>query len=390
MYINVIWTAVLLVTCASTSRSLQTYETIDDLVISSDYLYVADGTTLHLLHNNLTHLCSLAMGNDIISKIAVSTDETFVIVCLVDGVCKSYQIESLLETNSSTIFNVSAVKAASPTVKGIALAVTSNSSFYQGYTMEASKRAIVLRQFKYDRSTTFQLRTTEVLITNSNFVSRDFYDAFKNEYFIYYVVVDTIGNKTRLTMMRTRDDQEEHFSELIEVELDCRTTTSLFSITPPSIVRDPDHSSNNVVVIATSSNSVSRVCSYQLADIDMELQRTYYEYITSGTENPLPWADYDHTKNCSRLAKVGISINHAYFHLYMYTAIQLGTTECNFGSHSFTPSLSARNSIPGIILLETVDEVTATLALHFDNIQFLYVAHTNTSGFYLTQVICIY
>ena len=314
MYVNVIWRAVLLVTCASSCISLQTYETIEDLVISSEYLYVADGTTLHLLHNNLTHLRSLDMGNDTISKSAVSTDEAFVIVCLINGICKSYQVESLLETNSSVILSVSVVKATSQAIKGIALAVTPNSSFYQAYTMEASKRAIVLRQFEYDRSTTLQLRTTEELITNSNFISRDFYDAFKTGYFIYYVAVDTIGNMTRLTVMRIRDDNGEHFSEVIEVELDCGATTSAFGITPPSLIRDPHHSGDNniMVVIAISSKSVSRVCSYQLADIDMELQRTYYEYVSSGIENPLPWADYDHAEDCSRLTKVGISINHAY------------------------------------------------------------------------------
>ena len=307
MYINIIWTTILLVTCASTSRCLKTYENIDDLVISSDYLYVAEGATLHLLHNNLTHLCSLAMGNATISKIAVSTDERFVIVCLITGICNSYQIESLLDTNSSASLSVPIVKAADPTVKEIALAVTSNSSFYQGYTMEGSKRVIVLGQFKYDGNTTFQLRTTEAPITNPNFISRDFYDAVKKGHFIYYVAVDTVGNDTRLTVLRIC----EHFDTctLIEVQLDCGNTISVFSITPSSLIRDPDNSSDIVVVIAMTSKSISRVCSYQLANIDTELQRTYDEYISSGTESPLPWVEYDHAEDCSRLTKVCISVN---------------------------------------------------------------------------------
>ena len=41
-------------------------------------------------------------------------------------------------------------------------------------------------------------------------------------------------------------------------------------------------------------------------------------------------------------------------------------------------------------MLETADEVTATLAFQFDNIQFLFVAHSNTLGFHLMQVICTY
>ena len=323
MYINIIRTAVLLVTCASTSSTLQTYETIDDLVISSNYLYVADRTTLHFLHNNLTHLCSLAVGNATISRIAVNTDETVIIVCLVDGICKSYQLENLLETNSSTLLNVSAVKAEVPIVKRVALAVTSNSSFYvgnQGLTMEANKRAIVLQQFKYDGSATFQLRTAEVPITNSSFISREFYDAFKNGYFIYYVAVDTIGNKTRLTVMRVCDDKEEHFSVVTEVELDCGfTTPSMFSITHSSLVREADHS-RTMVVIATSSKSVSRVCGYWLTDIDMELQRTYNECISSDSKIPLPWADYDRAEDCSRLTKVcNILASCNYVSIY-YTA----------------------------------------------------------------------
>ena len=302
MYITIIWTAVLLISCASTSSALQTYETIDDLVISSNYLYVADGTTLHFLHSNLTHLCSLAVENATISRIAVNTDETFIIVCLVDGTCKSHQIESLLEANSSTHMNVSANKAAAPTVKRVALTVTSNSSFYVGYTKEADKRTIILQQFKYDGNTTFQLRTAEAIITNSRFISRDFYDAFKSGYFVYYIAVDTIGNETRLTVMRVCDDKEEHFGAVMEVELNCGTTTPIMlSITHSSLVRD--HSST-MIVITTSSKSVSRVCGYLLTDIDMELQRTYNECISSGSKSPLPWADYDHFEDCSRLTKV--------------------------------------------------------------------------------------
>ena len=308
MYINnIIWTTLLLVICvASTSCDLQS---IDDLAASSDYIYVADGSTLHLLHKNLTHLSSLTVENAAISKITVNTDETFIIVCLVDGLCESFEIETLLETNySSVFFNASAVMAAVPTVRRIALGATSNATFYVGnvgYTIETGERAIVLQQFKYNESATYQLRTTKALITSSSFIGRDFYDVFKNEHFIYYVAVDTIGNRNRLTVMRVCDDiYDEHFSAVVEVELDCSgITTPTFNITHSSLLSDAGQSSA-MLVIATTSKSGSKVYSYLLADIDMELQRAYNEFVATGSKSPLPWADYDYIEDCSRLTEV--------------------------------------------------------------------------------------
>lgn len=64
-------------------------------------------------------------------------------------------------------------------------------------------------------------------------------------------------------------------------------------------------------------------------------------------------------------------------------------TECSFGSTSTRALLSAISNIQGSTVFEVVDEITATLVLSVDDIHLLYLAHTNTSGHYLTRVICM-
>lgn len=309
MYISNIWKVFLLATCAYVANSagdsdLQNYRRIDDVAVSRDFLYVADGDTLHLLRSNLTHLYSMVVGNTTISKIALSTDETFIVICLLDGQCEGFQVESLLQASLSLFLNTPNVRNAVPKAKKIALAVLSSSSFYIGSEgfATASERAISLRQFEHNESTTYQLRTTDAIITNSNFISRDFYNIFKYEHFIYFVAVDNIGNKSRLTVMRVCDDktmQDEHFSAVIEIELECGIKTSaLFNISGSALIRDSQQSSATLM-IAISSKSGSRMCGYKLADIDKELQRAYNECISTGSKTALPWDGYDSSEECT-------------------------------------------------------------------------------------------
>ena len=320
MYTNILVSLLLLTYSASTTDS-QFFQNILDIAVLGDHICIADDDTLHLFHSNLTRISSLAVGTSAVSKITFNNDGSFIIVCLVDGLCKTYKTENLFETNSS--FVQASVVAGAPTAR-IALGATSNSTFYtgsEGYSMRTGRKSIMLKQFKYDWSATYQLRTSEAfIIRNSNFLSRDFYNVFNSKHFTYYVAVDTIGDMKKLTVMRVCDDvQDGHFRAVTEVELDCGLTVSSFNITYTSLLSTVDH--KKILVIATSSRNCSRVCAYHLEDIDKELKRIYHECVSSDHKIPLAWASFDYMEDCSRLTEV---------YVHIYYVLPLSCTTHNF------------------------------------------------------------
>ena len=305
---NKVLVSILFVACLvniSDSQIFQATVPIQDIAVSSDYVYVADSHVLHLLLTNLTHISSLTMRASGVSEIALNSDATFIVVCFLDGFCKPYEIQTLLETNS-VHFHTSPT-ATVPTDKRKALGALSNSTFYvgcEGYTSSTGQRAIILRQFQFDWSVAYQLRTFEALITNSSFVSREFHNVLKEDKYIYYIAVDTIGDENRLTVMRVCDDVNgEHFSAVSEVKLDCGIITPFFDITYSSLLPDINQA-NKSLVITTSSTNGSQVCIYPIVDIDRELQRVYLECVSTNNKLSLPWTNYEYTENCSAFDEV--------------------------------------------------------------------------------------
>lgn len=296
----------LFLTCfASTSNSqiFQSALAIQDVAVSSDYVYVSDSSTLHVLHNNLTHIASLTIGVSSVSKIVLNSDDTFIIVCLLDGMCKVCKIENLQETNS-LLFPIASVQMPNR----IALGTTSNSTIYVGseeYSTRSGRRSILLKHFEYNSSTINKIRSATLVVTNSRFLKREFHEVFKAGKFIYYIAVDTVGDENRLTAMRVCDDvNDDHFSAITEVELDCGINTTSFNVSSISFYNAKQTNETDLLVITTSSRSGSQVCLYCLSDINRELQRIYNECVSTNTKVPLPWADHEYIHDCSRFTEV--------------------------------------------------------------------------------------
>lgn len=308
---NIIVELLLFVACVAlaSTTDLRIFQRIQDVAVSGDYVYIADSNTLHLLHTNLTHISSLTVGTSAVSKLTLNNDT--IIACLIDGQCKIYQTDSLFETNYSTIFHVT-IAAAAPT-KRIALEMTKNSMFYvgsQGYSKRTDRKDIILKQFKYDwhAHAMYQLRTSKALtVTNSNFLNRDFYYVFQNEQFIYYVAVDTTGDKSGLTVMRVCNEvYDDYFRAVIEVELDCEIVVSSFNVIHSSVLSTADQ--NRFLVIITGSRNGSRVYAYHLADIDKKLKDAYHECVSTDNKIGLPWASFGHIKDCSSFTEVCVTL----------------------------------------------------------------------------------
>ena len=281
------------------------FTTIQATAVSSDYIFVAEESVLHLLHTNLTHHSSVHMGLNFVSKMALSSDKTAIIIFSVDGSCKVCKIQDLLADDSATCTTL--VVTASST-KSITLGVVSNSTFYTGseeYNATTFKRSMILKQFEYNWRTAFQVKVSDALIiTNSNFQSRKFYDVFQNEQYVYYVAVDTIGGDNSIVVMRTCD--EANLSAIMEIKLDCGLNET-FNFIYSSVLYNVNKT-DGLLVIATSSSSTSggQVCVYELTDIDEGLYRAYFECISTNKRSPPPWTNRDHTEDCSSIIQVCI------------------------------------------------------------------------------------
>ena len=81
----------------------------------------------------------------------------------------------------------------------------------------------------------------------------------------------------------------------------------------------------------------------------------------------------------------------------VYKCTQDDVTPCDLGarnSFTFIPGLATRNAINGTTLLDLGNadlNVTATLAVNFDDATLIYIAFSNISGNYLSKVcICVF
>ena len=291
-------------TDAWTSQN-QNFETVQDIAVSSDYIYVAERNVVHLLHTNLSHHSSLRVGSNSISKITLNTDKSAIIICLVDGLCKACNIQSLLEDSPA---QCASVVATIPWTESIALGAASDSTFYvgsEGYIAQNVKRSIILRQFKYGRHAASQLRTSGALtVTNQGFRKKEFHDVFLSKKHVYYIAVDAIGRNDKLIVMRAcAEANNEYFSAITEIELDyCGVNETVFNFTYSSLESNIMGGSEVLVIVSNGRNG-GQICMYDLAVIEQEVHRAYYNECINN-KGPLPWIDYDATEDCSSFVEV--------------------------------------------------------------------------------------
>ena len=281
----------------------------DMTISSSGDVYVSAGSTLYSLNSSLflDESVLLTTRNTNVSRMALASNGSQIILCLTDGSCLVYATEFLTLGRENTL---SSVTVPGESVALLSVSTTLEDTFYvgsEGAMPPGGSQVIALGQYGLDEfSFTSRSSGVDLTISNDSFVSRDFFTAFSHGEFVYFVVMD---NGTAPTIHSIRilrlcnSANESYFGALYEVRLDCGTIAPDTKIASFSLV----DSSGTRAVIGVTGHGQNHFCSFQVSDIDREIERTFDECLAGSGEIPLVWAGADYIDDCSHFTAVSVT-----------------------------------------------------------------------------------
>ena len=249
----------------------------DMTVGGSGRVFLAAGNQLLRLNSTLALQENVTLGSSVL-KMALSSDEWRVVVCLSDLSCAVYNASDFGAGEQSRRLGASASSSV------VALFTAEQNSFYVGSILSGAQHSMILRQYGFgDRDF---VRSTNYGIERTGFI-RTFFGGFVNGTNTYYFMADDNPRDVRgLRVLRVCDistcSSPCNFEALYELRIDCGggTLPQNSVICGLSVLDSFAGSSDTTVVLArcnTGASARSRVCSYRLADIDLEMNRKYTE-----------------------------------------------------------------------------------------------------------------
>ena len=212
--------------------------------------------------------------------------------CLSDMSCAVYNAsdfgagEQLRRTGASVSSDV------------VALFIGEENSFYTASVVGGASASMNLRQYGFGDGDF--VRSTNYPIHRFSFV-RMFFGGFVNGTNAYYFMADSTPNFRGLRVLRACDidistcSSPCNFNALYELRIDCGggTLPQNSVICGLSVMDSFAGSSDTTVVLArcnTGTSARNRVCSFQLADIDLEMDRKYTECAGRSGDIEVAWS----------------------------------------------------------------------------------------------------
>ena len=306
----VLWCVLPLLVAAQQREFSLTAGPSDMKVDGEGWIFLAAGNQLLRLDSTLALQENVTLDSSVL-RVALSSDERRVVVCLSDMSCAVYNAsdfgagEQLRRTGAS----------ASPDV--VALFTARENSFYVGSIIIGASSTMNLRQYGFgDRDF---VRSTNYRVQRSNFM-RTFFGGFVNGTNAYYFMADGNPRNVRgLRVLRACDTSTCSspcgFNGLYEVEIDCGTFSLNSVICGLSVLDSFAGSSDTTVVLArcnaASMSARNRVCSIRLADIDFEMDRKYTQCTRDRTgEIVVAWdSDSSAERQCATDFRVSTSLH---------------------------------------------------------------------------------
>ena len=254
-------------------------------------VFLAAGNQLLRLDSTLALQENVTLGSSVL-RVALSSDERRVVVCLGDLSCAVYNASDFAAGEQLRRMD------ASDSSDVVALFTAEENSFYVG-SFRSGASAFNLGQYGFgDRDL---VRSTDYnFFLRSNF-QRMFFSGFVKGANAYYFMADddSVDRDLRgLRVLRACDitscTSPCSFEALYEMRLDCGSGTAPLNsvICGLSVLDSFAGSSDTTVVLARCNPGTSgrnRVCSFRLADIDNRMD-TYYMQCAGGTgEIQLAW-----------------------------------------------------------------------------------------------------
>ena len=260
----------------------------DMKVDSGGRVFLAAGNQLLRLDNTLALQENVTLGSSVL-RVALSSDERRVVVCLSDLSCAVYNASDFGAAGEQSR------RTGAFASSDVALFTAEESSFYVGSIISGAMLSLDLRQYGFGDRNFERLSPEEggYNILRAGFV-RTFFGGFVNGTNAYYFMADGSPREVRgLRVLRachiSTCSSPCNFAALYEVRIDCGSGTfpSTSMICGLSVLESFAGSSDTTVVLArcnTGTSARNRVCSFRLADIDDKMDRKYTE-CTAGTGN---------------------------------------------------------------------------------------------------------
>ena len=258
-------------------------------------VFLAAGNQLFRLDSTLALQENVTLDNNVL-RVALSSDERRVVVCLSDLSCALYNASDF------GVGEQSRRTGASVSSDVVALFTAEENSFYVGSVAGGASPSMNLGQYGFVESFA---RATSYRIQRSSFM-RTFFGGFVNGTNVYYFMADGNPRDVRgLRVLRACDisacSSPCNFNALYEIQIDCGggTLPQNSLICGLSMLDSFADSSDTTVVLArcnTGTSARNRVCSFRLADIDREMDRKYTECAAGSGETEVAW---DRGRRCS-------------------------------------------------------------------------------------------
>ena len=264
-----------------------------DMKVDGDgRVFLAAGSQLLRLDSALALQENVTLGSSVV-RVALSSDERRVVVCLGDLSCAVYNASDFAAGQQLRRFG------ASDSSEVLALFTAEENNFYVGSILTGASPSMNLRQYGFADRNFNRSSTADYRIFRSGF-ERAFFSGFVSGGNAYYFMADGEPNAVRgLRVLRTCDSSSCTgtpctFEALYELRLRCGSDPFPQGalICGLSVLDSFAGSSDTTVVLArcnAGSNGRNRVCSFRLVDIDDQME-TYYTQCAGGTGNiQLAW-----------------------------------------------------------------------------------------------------
>ena len=271
-----------------------------DMKVDGDgRVFLAAGNQLFRLDSTLALQENVTLDSNVL-RVALSSDERRVVVCLSDLSCAVYNASDFGAGEQSRRTGASASSSV------VALFTAEENSFYVGSVVGGASPSTNLRQYGFGDSLDF-VRSTNYRIQRFGFV-RTFFGGFVNGTNAYYFMADGNPREVRgLRVLRachiSTCSSPCSFEALYELRIDCGGGSFPLNsvICGLSVLDSFAGSSDTTVVLArcnTGNSGRNRVCSFQLADIDREMDRKYTQCAGRTGDIQLAW-DSAVNRRCS-------------------------------------------------------------------------------------------
>ena len=278
---------VLVAVCRALSPQFN--QATDLAVGSSGQVYVSDTvnarSVVYRLNSTLVQqeLVTLPSGTYVV-RLALSADESKLVVCVFDRSCISYDAKNLSKGRISVFRSV--LSSSFNAVLVSASVIGGGNSFYVG---SSNGTVILIGQYGLNAAAGSVSRSSGNLfgVTAGSF-TRIWYGGFVAGGYTYFVVLDTITSpisKPGIRVLRVcHNSNETSVAAMYEAEIDC-FGSSASAVVGVSLLESFPSGGATLVVGLASNNYPNRVCTVGLSSVDSAMNTAS----CSGTS--LPWRD---------------------------------------------------------------------------------------------------